>query len=130
MVYFLKPLVLKRLLVSTDTSNTGVCGGGQLLEKKPGPQSNGASDLVMYLDLHGHSRKTNLFAYGCSNYTDYRFFTVRMYPKILSILMPDAFSYRCCRLFFFKEPGFFKIGSKTKGSALEAMASGGRGAWS
>eukprot|EP00392_Amoebophrya_sp_AT5.2_P008335 g8356.t1 len=50
--------------------------------------------LVLYLDLHGHSRQTSLFAYGCSTYapTDHRFYTVRMYPKILSVLAPE-FSY-------------------------------------
>merc|ERR1711862_43341 len=57
------------------------------------------SDLVMYLDFHGHSRRTNLFAYGCSTYAkdDPRFFMVRMYPKIISLLAGPEFSYRCCR---------------------------------
>lgn len=55
------------------------------------------SGLCMYLDLHGHSRKCGIFSYACANYPDdHRRFTVRLYPKILSMLSPE-FAFDSCR---------------------------------
>lgn len=55
------------------------------------------TDLAMFLDLHGHSRKFNCFAYSCSSYPrdDSRYFLVRMYPKLISMLSTD-FAYNSC----------------------------------
>merc|ERR1719329_1138022 len=54
--------------------------------------------LCMYLDLHGHSRKYGILSYACGNFPkdDYRRFSVRMYPKILSLLTPE-FQFSYCR---------------------------------
>ncbi|CAE7609655.1 AGBL3 [Symbiodinium natans] len=56
------------------------------------------SRLCTYLDLHGHSRKCGIFAYACGQFAedDHRRFTVRMYPKLLSLLIPE-FSMVSCR---------------------------------
>lgn len=53
--------------------------------------------LCMYIDLHGHSRKTGLFSYACGQYPkdDYRRFTVRMYPKLLGLLTPEFAPSHC-----------------------------------
>jgi len=55
-------------------------------------------NLCLYIDLHGHSRKCGIFSYACANYpkADYRRFTVRLYPKLLSMLMPE-FRFGNCR---------------------------------
>jgi len=56
-----------------------------------------SSEVAMFLDLHGHSRKFNCFAYSCANQgDDARNDSVRMYPKLVSLITPD-FSYRSCR---------------------------------
>jgi len=56
------------------------------------------ANLCMYLDLHGHSRKCGVFSYACGNFPkeDFRRYTVRMYPKLLSMLMPE-FVFPHCR---------------------------------
>ncbi|CAE7214811.1 AGBL3 [Symbiodinium sp. CCMP2592] len=56
------------------------------------------SKLCTYLDLHGHSRKCGIFAYACGQFAeeDHRRFTVRMYPKLLSLMIPE-FNMNSCR---------------------------------
>jgi len=53
--------------------------------------------LSMYLDLHGHSRKCGIFAYACGQFgeEDHRRFTVRIYPKLLSMLTPEFNFFHC-----------------------------------
>lgn len=46
--------------------------------------------LVMYVDLHGHSKKKNIFTYGCNDRN--RPLASREFPFILSKLF-DAFSF-------------------------------------
>lgn len=54
--------------------------------------------LSMYVDIHGHSRRCGVFSYACAKFPkdDYRRFTVRMFPKLLSLLSPD-FALGSCR---------------------------------
>jgi hypothetical protein len=40
-------------------------------------------DIVMYLDLHGHSRKYNVFMYGCDDKKKPKP-SVRVFPKLVS----------------------------------------------
>eukprot|EP00746_Dinoflagellata_sp_MGD_P014969 gnl/MRDRNA2_/MRDRNA2_133087_c0_seq1.p1 gnl/MRDRNA2_/MRDRNA2_133087_c0~~gnl/MRDRNA2_/MRDRNA2_133087_c0_seq1.p1 ORF type:complete len:1267 (+),score=232.99 gnl/MRDRNA2_/MRDRNA2_133087_c0_seq1:84-3884(+) len=56
------------------------------------------SDLCMFIDLHGHSRKFGIFSYCCANFPlgDERHFQVRMYPRLLSLLSPE-FAFHNCR---------------------------------
>jgi len=51
-------------------------------------------EIVLYCDLHGHSRKKNIFMYG-NNMPDQPFQT-RVFPYILSKLC-DQFSFEDCR---------------------------------
>lgn len=51
-------------------------------------------DLDLVCDLHGHSRKKNVFMYGCNIPCDPS--TCKLFPFILSKLSP-IFSYRDCR---------------------------------
>lgn len=53
--------------------------------------------LCMYLDLHGHSRKCGIFAYACGQFAedDHRRFTVRIFPKLLSMLTPEFNFFHC-----------------------------------
>jgi hypothetical protein len=70
--------------------------------------------LCMYLDLHGHSRKCGIFSYACGDFPkhDYRRFTVRMYPKLLSMLTPE-FDFPSCR---------WKVGKGKRGTGRVVIA--------
>lgn len=50
--------------------------------------------VMMYSDLHGHSRKSNVFAYGCNNKNKPE--ETRLFPMILSKLNP-IFNFGYCR---------------------------------
>ncbi|XP_070534076.1 uncharacterized protein [Ptychodera flava] len=60
-------------------------------------------ELVVYCDLHGHSRKHNVFIYGCNTQTKDGensaaiFLQERLFPWILSVKAPDKFSFRGCK---------------------------------
>lgn len=56
------------------------------------------SDLSMFIDLHGHSRKCGIFSYCCAGFPagDERHYQVRMYPRLLSLLSPE-FAFKNCR---------------------------------
>lgn len=70
--------------------------------------------LCLYIDLHGHSRKLGLFTYACGQFAenDYRRFTVRMYPKLLSLLTPE-FELSNCR---------WRIGKGKRGTGRVVVA--------
>ena len=46
--------------------------------------------MVLFCDLHGHSRKNNVFMYGCNRTNDPK--ACRIFPYMLSKLNP-YFSY-------------------------------------
>ncbi|EGD81298.1 hypothetical protein PTSG_11335 [Salpingoeca rosetta] len=51
--------------------------------------------VVMYCDLHGHSRKHNVFIYGCNNRTNPdRLLTERIFPLIMHLNGQAHFSYK------------------------------------
>uniref|UniRef100_A0A8C8C7K1 Peptidase M14 domain-containing protein n=1 Tax=Oncorhynchus tshawytscha TaxID=74940 RepID=A0A8C8C7K1_ONCTS len=54
--------------------------------------------VLLYCDLHGHSRKHNVFTYGCENPrpTD-RHPHERVFPLMLSKNCPDMFSFGSCK---------------------------------
>jgi len=55
-------------------------------------------EVVLYCDLHGHSRHQNIFIYGCENRADtQRRLQERVFPYMLSRNAPDMFSYKTCR---------------------------------
>ena len=54
-------------------------------------------EVVMYCDLHGHSRKQDVFIYGCLGLPgkDHGFNLLsRVFPKMMSLNVPDKFSYK------------------------------------
>ena len=55
-------------------------------------------EVVLYCDLHGHSRHQNIFIYGCENRSDpQRRLQEHVFPYMLSRNAPDMFSYKTCR---------------------------------
>ncbi|XP_067902002.1 cytosolic carboxypeptidase 2 isoform X3 [Heterodontus francisci] len=55
-------------------------------------------EVVIYCDFHGHSRKNNVFMYGCSNkeIPSLRFWE-RVFPLMMSKNAVDKFSYQSCK---------------------------------
>lgn len=52
-------------------------------------------ELVIYCDLHGHSRKQNVFVYGCDNkYKPDLLFKERIFPRMMQYNGPQIFSYK------------------------------------
>ncbi|XP_046573765.1 cytosolic carboxypeptidase 2-like isoform X1 [Haliotis rubra] len=55
-------------------------------------------EIIVYCDLHGHSRKQNVFIYGCENrHNASRRLKERIFPCMLSKNAPDKFSFNCCK---------------------------------
>ncbi|XP_067655304.1 cytosolic carboxypeptidase 2-like isoform X4 [Haliotis asinina] len=55
-------------------------------------------EIIVYCDLHGHSRKQNVFIYGCENrHNPSRRLKERIFPCMLSKNAPDKFSFNCCK---------------------------------
>ncbi|KAL0968753.1 hypothetical protein UPYG_G00271250 [Umbra pygmaea] len=54
--------------------------------------------VLLFCDLHGHSRKHNMFTYGCKNPRSIdRLPHERVFPLMLSKNCPDMFSVRSCK---------------------------------
>lgn len=56
--------------------------------------------IILYMDYHGHSRKKNIFIYGCSSKERDRMIKIRIYPHILS--ENSELSYKNCQFNLFK----------------------------
>ena len=73
-------------------------------------------EIVIYCDLHGHSRKPNVFMYGCtpdSRATSVKdFVQERLFPWLMSKKAPDLFSFRECK---------FKVRKCKEGTARVVM---------
>ncbi|XP_077325302.1 cytosolic carboxypeptidase 3 isoform X2 [Lithobates pipiens] len=57
-------------------------------------------EILLYCDLHGHSRKQNVFMYGCKGrgvQNGSRRLSERLFPFILSKNSPDKFSFSGCK---------------------------------
>ncbi|ELT89711.1 hypothetical protein CAPTEDRAFT_104264, partial [Capitella teleta] len=55
-------------------------------------------EITVYCDLHGHSRKQNVFLYGCENRNNpNRRLRERVFPVMLSRNAPDKFSFESCK---------------------------------
>jgi len=54
-------------------------------------------EVVLYCDLHGHSRKQNVFIYGCENRGNpKKRLHERIFPAMLGKNCPDKFAFREC----------------------------------
>ncbi|XP_064602281.1 cytosolic carboxypeptidase 2-like [Liolophura sinensis] len=70
-------------------------------------------EIVVYCDLHGHSRKQNVFIYGCENrYSANRRLRERIFPMMLHKNAPDKFSFDSCK---------FKIQKSKEGTGRIVM---------
>uniref|UniRef100_A0A8D2JQ28 AGBL carboxypeptidase 3 n=1 Tax=Sciurus vulgaris TaxID=55149 RepID=A0A8D2JQ28_SCIVU len=56
-------------------------------------------EVILYCDLHGHSRKENIFMYGCdgSDRSKALYLQQRIFPFMLSKNCPDKFSFPACK---------------------------------
>ncbi|XP_073506314.1 cytosolic carboxypeptidase 3 isoform X2 [Phyllobates terribilis] len=58
-------------------------------------------EILLYCDLHGHSRKQNVFMYGCkgggAQNGSESHLCERIFPLMLSKLSPDKFSFSACK---------------------------------
>ncbi|XP_059252352.1 cytosolic carboxypeptidase 3 isoform X2 [Mustela nigripes] len=56
-------------------------------------------EVILYCDLHGHSRKENIFMYGCdgSDRCKSLYLQQRIFPLMLSKNCPDKFSFSACK---------------------------------
>ncbi|CAN0428735.1 unnamed protein product [Lampetra fluviatilis] len=80
----------------------------RLLEKR---------EVVMFCDLHGHSRRSNVFVYGCegaagSGHGPRGGQSGRVFPLMMSKNSPDKFSYESCR---------FKVQKSKEGTSRVSM---------
>ncbi|XP_065801165.1 cytosolic carboxypeptidase 2 isoform X5 [Muntiacus reevesi] len=53
-------------------------------------------EVLLYCDFHGHSRKNNIFLYGCNNTNRQFWLHERVFPLMLSKNAPDKFSFHSC----------------------------------
>ncbi|KAG5273394.1 hypothetical protein AALO_G00150870 [Alosa alosa] len=53
-------------------------------------------EVLLYCDLHGHSRKQNVFTYGCERAAG-RQLHERIFPLMLSKNCPEMFSFQNCK---------------------------------
>ncbi|XP_058153392.1 cytosolic carboxypeptidase 3 isoform X3 [Dasypus novemcinctus] len=56
-------------------------------------------EVILYCDLHGHSRKENIFMYGCDGSARSKalYLQQRIFPLMLSKNCPDKFSFSACK---------------------------------
>ncbi|KAJ8402929.1 hypothetical protein AAFF_G00362430 [Aldrovandia affinis] len=70
-------------------------------------------EVVLYCDFHGHSRKNNVFMYGCENRsTTAPRLSERVFPLMMSKSVSDKFSYRSCK---------FRVKKSKEGTGRIAM---------
>ncbi|ETE72716.1 Cytosolic carboxypeptidase 2, partial [Ophiophagus hannah] len=55
-------------------------------------------EVLLYCDIHGHSRKNNIFMYGCNNkYAQNQLLHERIFPLMMSKNIPDKFCFNSCK---------------------------------
>ncbi|XP_042526057.1 cytosolic carboxypeptidase 3 [Dipodomys spectabilis] len=73
-------------------------------------------EVILYCDLHGHSRKENIFMYGCTgsdqSKTKSLYLQQRIFPLMLSKNCPDKFSFPACK---------FKVQKSKEGTGRVVM---------
>ena len=71
------------------------------------------NQIDLFVDLHAHSKKKNIFMYGCNSIKNYeRKILIRVFPKILSIR---------CRLLSFPDCAFNLYKSKNSTARIVGM---------
>ncbi|KAM6461204.1 cytosolic carboxypeptidase 2 isoform 2-T4 [Liasis olivaceus] len=55
-------------------------------------------EVLLYCDIHGHSRKNNIFMYGCNNKNAQdQLLHERIFPLMMSKNIPDKFCFNSCK---------------------------------
>ncbi|KAH9503340.1 Cytosolic carboxypeptidase 2 [Bulinus truncatus] len=55
-------------------------------------------EIVVYCDLHGHSRRQNVFIYGCEQaHNSNKRFHERIFPSMLNRNTPEKFCFKSCK---------------------------------
>ncbi|XP_007561491.2 cytosolic carboxypeptidase 2 isoform X3 [Poecilia formosa] len=70
------------------------------------------TEVVLYCDFHGHSRKHNVFMYGCDRNSKLFKFQERVFPLMMSKNASNKFSYKSCR---------FKVQKSKEGTGRVVM---------
>ncbi|CAL8084403.1 unnamed protein product [Calicophoron daubneyi] len=60
-------------------------------------------EILIYCDIHGHSRKQQMFVYGCKSTKPDTHYLDRVFPAMLGKNAPDLFDYNKCRFVVQKE---------------------------
>uniref|UniRef100_T1IZX3 Peptidase M14 domain-containing protein n=1 Tax=Strigamia maritima TaxID=126957 RepID=T1IZX3_STRMM len=61
-------------------------------------------EVCLYCDLHGHSRKPNMFVYGCENPSDSpNYLREQIFPLVLGQHAPNMFSFAQCKFHMHKQ---------------------------
>ncbi|TNN09525.1 Cytosolic carboxypeptidase 2 isoform 1 [Schistosoma japonicum] len=60
-------------------------------------------EVVVYCDLHGHSRKQQMFIYGCKSQTPEKQYCSRIFPAMLGKNIPELFNFDKCKFAVQKE---------------------------
>ena len=71
--------------------------------------------IAMFIDLHAHSKKKNVFAYGCHDLADP--FSTREFPFLLSKLSENDFLFSECRFTKITRKDSKKYPSSKEGTA-------------
>ncbi|CAL1533712.1 unnamed protein product [Lymnaea stagnalis] len=70
-------------------------------------------DIIVYCDLHGHSRRQNVFIYGCEQKSNSnKRFHERIFPSMMSRNTPDKFCFKSCK---------FKVQKSKEGTGRVVM---------
>ncbi|XP_021119817.1 cytosolic carboxypeptidase 2 isoform X4 [Heterocephalus glaber] len=69
-------------------------------------------EVLLYCDFHGHSRKNNVFLYGCSSNSRRHWLHERVFPLMLSKNAPEKFSFQSCN---------FKVQKNREGTGRVVM---------
>ncbi|KAM6160872.1 cytosolic carboxypeptidase 2 [Erethizon dorsatum] len=69
-------------------------------------------EVLLYCDFHGHSRKNNVFLYGCGSNDHRHWLHERVFPLMLSKNAPDKFSFQSCN---------FKVQKSREGTGRVVM---------
>ncbi|KAF6101909.1 ATP/GTP binding protein like 2 [Phyllostomus discolor] len=69
-------------------------------------------EVLLYCDFHGHSRKNNIFLYGCNNSDRKYWLHERVFPLMLSKNAPEKFSFHSCN---------FKVQKSKEGTGRVVM---------
>ncbi|KAF8570609.1 hypothetical protein P879_01686 [Paragonimus westermani] len=54
-------------------------------------------EILVYCDLHGHSRKQHMFIYGCKSLDPEMRFHYRIFPAMLGKNVPELFDFEKCK---------------------------------